>query len=299
MKLFLSALFVLIASTGNGMGLSNGDPIQETPAPALVEEQVTVVGDFGNPKGISNFSRSTLIVADGLNNLLRLVDKEDSKITEFYFETRGRPTALIRIGKRIYVGNDDYKSIDVYDFNGRMKRVFHRHIYHASDITNYGRKVFVVDSYDKSIQIFNTHGLWLRELRIPEMPRPSHIVIDKKRKQILVSDNGDSKLHIDPSIVIFNRKGKFKGRIEGSEYGFSRPRGLAIYRNTLYITDTLLCKIITIDLRTMTRLEDIGEFGAGDGQLISPKDIHFDRRYRSLYVINNRLGKVETFNLGR
>ena len=47
----------------------------------------------------------------------------------------------------------------------------------------------------------------------------------------------------------------------------------------------------------MQRVEDLGEFGHLRGQLISPKDVHFDPVKKTLCMMNHRAGRIEALQL--
>ncbi len=118
---------------------------------------------------------------------------------------------------------------------------------------------------------------------------------------VLVSDFGDANPDepIERSVRIYDVQGKLMQLVAGSD-NFSRPQGLAVDANGLaYVADSLLSKVLVIDLTTGEITHTLGEYGAGQGQLKMPLDVEIEPETGDVFVTNNLHGRIEAFRTGR
>ena len=126
-------------------------------------------------------------------------------------------------------------------------------------------KLYICDSSNCRIQVFNTDGEFLHSFGNDQLLKPFCICVSKDF--VFVSDN-------ERRCVKFTLEGVFKMSSEGL-VKFNKIYGIDCCDKFLYICDLNVKKIYVLDLN----LKHIREFGSG--KLISPVDIsiHSDRIY--------------------
>lgn len=303
----IATMFVSIQAFGMGLDfMSTSTSVVE---PQQIEEPA--FGKFTNPKTIANYNRDWLVTVDSYTGDVFSVSKQNTSYDKFLFHINGRITAIHKTWYGYWVGNLDGASsqeggsVELYNFNGKLRKKLFSVVKYASDIATMGSNIYVVDSGAKEVKVFNYWGFQTGVLRNKFMANPCNILIYGKpfKGVIYVSDNGGTKtdkygnkINIEPSVMkfsVFRGKAKLSGVWFGKDYGFSRPRGMAVKDNILYIVDTLQGKLIGIDLKTNLSVNSIGEFGGARGQMISPKDMFYDRGLQTFYVIDKWKGSIE------
>ena len=301
--LVVAVVFVSVQALGMGLdfGITSSIPVVE---PTIAEPQF---GKFFNPKTISEISKDWLITVDKRTGDIFKVNKHDTSIDEFLFHIDGRITSVQYDKGRIWVGNMDGASapggaMEVYTVKGKLTKKMHKVVWYASDMAIYGKRLFVIDSGDRTLKVFDTFG-WL--LKTINMTRPCNVFVtgSGKKTMVYVSDNGGTidgkygKVSIDASVTrytIYNDKWKITGLWNGSDFGFSRPRGMSIKNGILYIVDTLQGTLVGIELRTGLSVNSIGEFGSEKGQMVSPKDVYYDGGTDTFFVVDGFKGSIES-----
>ena len=198
---------------------------------------------------------------------------------------------------KIFVGNDSGGTIDVYRLDGRKLSTFTSAggIRPSDMVCDQARQqLFVVDGLAHDIKIFSASGNLIGTFgEAAPLSDPKGIAIDAGAKQVYVSDYGDPRVGIPPSINIFDFEGKLIRRIIGN---LSRPQGLALDERNLYVVDAMLGQILVFDRVSYAYTGAIGSFGVADGQLLLPMDLSRDTATGKLYVTNNRVGRVAAFS---
>ena len=115
---------------------------------------------------------------------------------------------------------------------------------------------------------------------------------------IFISDHGDSTKGISAAVFMYTFDGAYIGYMDGGEFQFYRPRGLAYDQEKLYVTDALAGEITVIDVAAMTRSGALGEYGSEPGQLVQPQDVFVDPERMEIFVANKRLGRIEKIAFG-
>lgn len=158
--------------------------------------------------------------------------------------------------------------------------------------------VYVVDSYEKVIRVFDRAGKPLRAFSEPELVRPTGIVIDSKRDLVYVSDTSHQHL---PGHYIkkFNRSGQFLGNVgkgKGMENGYLLfPTYLALDPDgNLYVADTMNARVQVFDPEG-NFVKAVGERGNRFGQFERPKGLALDS-FGNLHVADSGWANVQIFN---
>lgn len=115
------------------------------------------------------------------------------------------------------------------------------------------------------------------------LKRPTGVAYDAKQKRIIVSDTDQHELlYFDLDGRLIKRFGKL-GEAPGE---FNRPTFLAVWRNELYVADTMNARIQVLDLDSGEPLRSIGKRGRNVGDLVRPKGVALDSEGR-LYVVES------------
>ncbi|MCF7823148.1 MAG: 6-bladed beta-propeller [Candidatus Marinimicrobia bacterium] len=143
-------------------------------------------------------------------------------------------------------------------------------------VTDQGlRTLHVFDQKDKSYQRIDHAGS-------TPFISPVDVVVSQSRK-IFISDSEIG------SVFILNEKGRLEYAIEGY---FSRPTGLCIYQNRLYVADTGYHKIFIFNLDG-TYLFEFGQQGIGPGEFNFPV---FMGTGKHLYINDSMNFRVQAVN---
>lgn len=157
--------------------------------------------------------------------------------------------------------------------------------------------IFVVDSLDNSVQIFNAAGAFVKKFgslgtTAGKFSTPSGIAFEKVAKQVAVVDTRTGR------IQFFDKSGVYKRTIGGfgtNPLRFTAPQGVSFeYTNDptpllkrMYVVDTFQSSVQAIDpSATPVFLSYIGSYGSTTGKLMVPSDVHFDQSSGRLLVVN-------------
>jgi DNA-binding beta-propeller fold protein YncE len=136
------------------------------------------------------------------------------------------------------------------------------------------------------------------------LQNPTGITVDPSTNEILVSDYGDPTLFgvlgSDPRVKVLTYAGvgvvSYSGDSGGRQY--DRPQGLALNSSGhILVVDALAGEISVLERSTGATLATLGSFGTLPGELWLPLDVIVDDA-ATAYVTNNRLGRIEAFDLG-
>jgi DNA-binding beta-propeller fold protein YncE len=157
-------------------------------------------------------------------------------------------------------------------------------------------KVFVADTGNHRIQVFNQTGLFLFEWGSQgsgpgQFEEPSAIAIDSTNSKVYVADTGNHR------IQVFNQTGLFlfEWGSQGNGPGqFKEPSGIAINSNSgkVYVADTGNDRVQVFSGSGMLFFV-WGERGNDEAQFKSPSDIAFDPDTNKLYVLDSRNHRIQ------
>jgi DNA-binding beta-propeller fold protein YncE len=260
------------------------------------------------PVRIALTSNRDLLVSDYQQQMILRMDGVNLAIHEA-FRAEGRPLAIATDSEgRLYIGNETHQSVEVYDPKGRYlyELGFAQGIVKVPNdmaIDASRGLVFVVDSQEKNVKVFDTQGPFRSTISGPgpapyQLAHPTGIALDEGRREVLVSDYGDPEGGIPPRIQIYDYSGNYLGTISGEDR-FSRPQGLAVDGSgRIFLVDCLLGQVLAFDRHTGALLKTLGSFGSDPGQLFLPLDLVLDDVSKDVFVTNNRPGRVEVFRGG-
>lgn len=146
-----------------------------------------------------------------------------------------------------------------------------------------GGDIFVVDADVGLVARLDTLGKPKAPIGEGVLKRPTGVAYDAEQKRIIVADTDQHE------ILYFDLDGRLIKRFGGlgdKPGEFNRPTFLAIWRNELYVADTMNARIQVLDLDSGEPIRSIGRRGRNVGNLVRPKGIALDSEGR-LYVIES------------
>ena len=120
------------------------------------------------------------------------------------------------------------------------------------------------------------------------------VAIDTLTGEVFVSDYGDSLVGIPASIQVFGLDGSLQRTIAGA---FSRPQGLALTSDRLFVTDNMLAQVLEFDRTTGEKIKAHSCKGSSEGHLLLPMDVVVDDAGLNLFVADNRNMRVTILSL--
>ena len=219
----------------------------------------------------------------------------------------GKPLGVGLWGGRVFVGNADAGTVDVFGPDGTWQYSFGSGaVPYPSDLAIDHRAglVFVVAGGTREVKVFNLDGESQGTLAGPGPGRaglraPTGIAVDENRREVLVSDYGEPG--IGAAVKIFDYDGNFVAEISGEgdcgmlgcSDGFSRPQGIAVDRDgRIYLADALLGRVLVFDRATGEALPDVGAHVSDGGKLRVPLDVVLGKDGQ-LIVASNGTASIE------
>jgi len=121
-----------------------------------------------------------------------------------------------------------------------------------------------------------------------ELVSPLGISVDVKG-EVFVTDS------ILKKVFIFNSDGAFLGEI-GSDDIFSRPTGIAVDEDRVYVVDTLRNQVLVFSKKDRTLLLRIGQHGTKNGDFNYPTHI-FVSRDKQIYITDSLNFRIQIFDV--
>ncbi len=162
----------------------------------------------------------------------------------------------------------------------------------------------MLDAAAGFVRVFDTSGTPVTILPAAgqtAVDTPTALGVDPVNQRLWISDYGP----FDPDntstgfggdrdafVHEYDYAGIYKRTLSGD---FSRPQGLAVVANELYLVDCVLAQVLVFDRSTLALKETIGTRGTDPGQLLLPLDLAIDTGSGDLYVTNNQAGRIELF----
>ncbi len=219
---------------------------------------------------------------------------------------RGKPLAVGLAGGRIFVGNATTRTIDVLRGNGRLAYSFGRDaVGYPADLdvdANQGL-LFVVDGLARDVKVFTVDGSMRRAIGGSGAFRaPVAIALDTARREVLVSDYGNPDGGVAAAVKIYTYDGQYITEISGRgrcgslgcSGGFSRPQGLTVAQDRVFLADGLLAAVLVFDRTTLSPVGTLGGRLVGPPYLRLPTDVVVGRN-GDLFVASSLTGRVEVF----
>lgn len=259
-------------------------------------------GSLRSPVRITAMDNGPLLVTDYTMQSVCMVNRVKLDVLRC-FRIEGKPLAVAWANGHVYVGNETSGAVEVYNPAGKWQFDLgggKGEIRQPNDmaVDEKSGKLFVADGHEKNIKVFSLDGARLSTITgTPggdgRLVNPTGIALDAARGEVLVSDYGNPALSFPAWIHVFDYAGNYVSGIPGRTGGFSRPQGLAVDGDRLFVADGMLGSVLVFDRATGTRVKTLGTFGAGPGQLMLPLDVVVDPAAGDVFVTNNRNGRVE------
>lgn len=204
-------------------------------------------------------------------------------------------------GDRLYVSDYSRSDVLVFDFATRRSwflgappHEFKRPFGIAVDERD---NVYVVDSVQRLVRVFDASGKFLRNILDERMERPTGIAIDPVRRRMYVADSS-RRASTNHVIHVFDGAGAYLKPIGGrgdGEAKFNFPTYLAVDGDgRLYVTDTLNARVQVFDAEGRY-LTTFGERGDTFGKFDKPKGVALDS-FGNVYVVDSSWNNVQIFN---
>jgi DNA-binding beta-propeller fold protein YncE len=227
------------------------------------------------------------------------------------FAIAGKPLGIAVTASRIFVGNETLHTVEVYDHAVRkisdLPGTFSIPASLAADEKT--GLLFVLDSGTRTISLLTYTGNPVRTITGDlsgdgKLVHPVAIAVDPVRQEILVSDYGDVSVSFPlyPARVrIYDYNGTFITVISGRTGGFSRPQGLFVNSDHIFVADGMVGQVLLFTRLSITMTEiagALGSFGDAPGQLMLPLDVLVEPATGDVLVTNNRPRRIERFEKG-
>ena len=271
---------------------------------------VPVSPAFESPVRMASPDATSLFVTDyGIDSVCAL--DRATLVPASCFAIAGKPLGIAATADRIFVGNETLHTVEVYDRRGTkisdLPGTFSTPASLAVD--DQTGLLFVLDTASKTITLLTYAGYPVRTITGDlagngKLVNPVALAVDPVRQEVLVSDYGDvaSSFPLYPARVrIYDYNGTFITVISGSTGGFSRPQGLDVHNDHIFVTDSMVGKVLLFTRLSSTLTATagaLGSFGDGPGQLMLPLDVLVEPSTGDVLVTNNRPGRIERFEKG-
>ena len=141
-------------------------------------------------------------------------------------------------------------------------------------------KLYICDSSNCRIQVFNTDGKFLHSFGKDQLHRPFGICLSKEF--VFITDE------VKNCVTKFTLEGMFKKSSDGGAVKFSRIYGVDCCDEFLYICDLRYQKIYILDLN----LYFIKQFGSGEIKYPADISIHSDR----IYILSRSVSSIYCYD---
>lgn len=249
-SIFLVSSPLFLADYAHGIRLTN------------VIHLFDITNDFSQPSDVSVSDDGLIYVLDGVNNKVKVFDKNGKFRLSFGSKGASRGRFMFPLG------------IDV-DSSGL---------------------VYVADSGNHRVQVFTPEGKYLKQFMLPNDINPSDptdVIADRDHNRLFVADNDNHY------ILIFDLETTelldTLGEPGAEETQFRYPFLLAqCSDHYIYITD-----VINTRVQAFTHegkfVKVIGGWGVDKGRFFRPKGVAIDKDNR-IYISDSYMGVIQVFN---
>jgi DNA-binding beta-propeller fold protein YncE len=153
-------------------------------------------------------------------------------------------------------------------------------------------QVFVADADLGFVARLDAKGNPLPALGKGLLNRPTGVAYDAARRQLYVAD---TYAH---DIKVLDADGRLERTIGARGEGsgrFNYPTHLALWRDELYVSDTMNARVVVLDSQSGDVLREIGSRGLTVGNLVRPKGVALDSE-GNVYVVESYYDHLLVFN---
>lgn len=284
-------------------GLSWG-PLPEDP-PAVTcepeESPLIVAGPMRSPVRMVEYDQDSFLLSDRSGSIYK-VNKAATDNPQLLFEVTGNPMGIAYDGRYVLVGNETEERIQGYRVKEDRRGVYVRRTIRIPRsrsaqikpldiaVDTQVQKVFVLDGGDGDVKVYDWRQRLVQSIgSFGQLTNPQALALDPGNNRVFVTDYGDQSIGISASIQVFDYQGQHQDTISG---GFSRPQGVWVEAQSIYIVDAMLGQIIELDRDTGQQLSTEGCFGSSEGHLMLPMDVIYDSGMDKFFVADNRNGRI-------
>jgi len=211
--------------------------------------------------------------------------------------------ALSADAQRVYVTDLPQAKVFIFDLASKELRSWSREETKLSGpmgiALDADENVYIVDSYENAVRVFDRQGKPLRTFGHPSFHRVTQVAVDQKRGRLYVSDTAHQNVS-DHRIKVFDLTGEFikdlgngKGDLEGH---LLFPTYLSLDdKGQLYVSDTMNGRVQVFDPESGKVVAVYGERGTAFGQFERPKGVAVDS-FGNVYVVDSAWANVQIFN---
>ena len=217
---------------------------------------------LNKPSDVSVSRDGLIYVVDGVNNKIKIFDKNGSFVSSFGNQGSGRGEFSQPLG------------IDL-DSDG---------------------KVYIADSGNQRVQIFSAAGGFVDEIKLPasngHQADPTDVAIDKVNNKCYISDNDNHHVlayDLAKLTLIKTYGGRGSGR-DRFRYPFLMALGKQQY---LYVVDVINTRVQVLNSQG-SFVGEIGGWGVEKGEFFRPKGVAVDQNNR-VYVSDSYTGVIQVF----
>lgn len=283
-------------------------PAPPPPPPANLPTFAKSGGKIIDPQRMFITDAGWLLVSDAKRQDVLRVNSTSFQITEA-LHLSDKPLAVARLGDDIYVGKEEEGSIQIFSSKGAPKGylIGPGNIGYPSDIAVDPSQglVMVLDGQAQEIRIYNASSQALiGSFGTGVLINPAGLAVDTSRQEILVSNIGNDVSN--PFLSIFSYAGGNLGTLVDTltssgcgafgcaSVGFSRPQGVAVFNDKIFLVDTLMSQVLVYDRLTLQHLVTIGSADPLTRELRLPSDIAINAA-GDIYVISRIRNSIVKF----
>ncbi len=220
-----------------------------------------ITHEFSQPSDVSVSKAGKIYVVDGVNNKIKVFDK-DGRFA-FSFGSRGSLRGQLNFPLGIDIGDSG--------------------------------KVYIADSGNHRVQIFSPAGQYINQIRVHAKIAPSDptdVAVNEADQKLYVADNDNHYILVYD--LSDNELFQTFGSPGAEKREFRYPFLMALDKeNYLYITDVVNTRVQAFNPEGLF-VSIIGGWGVEKGKFFRPKGIAVDRDNR-IYVSDSYMGVIQVF----
>lgn len=176
------------------------------------------------------------------------------------------PTGVAILKNKIFVSDHSTGTISRYNMFGRHEKE-KAALYQPHHITIQDENLYVCDTSNNRIIIYDYELNQLQYISHPKLSRPHGIAIMEKNKLLIANADRHSILFISK-----NKAKEYFSTLDGESFHF--PCGIYSHDERIYVVDTFNHRILVMS-KNLEKITSFGSKGTGDNQFICPVALLF------------------------